>query len=46
VGDQLSEVFRYHQGCNKEEALENSIALLKMGGNALPRDPSEDYPSR
>lgn len=44
VGDQLSEVFRYHQGCNKREALENSIALLKMVGIPSPETRAKDYP--
>jgi peptide/nickel transport system ATP-binding protein/oligopeptide transport system ATP-binding protein len=44
VGNQLSEVFRYHQGCNQREALENSVKLLRMVGMPSPETRVKDYP--
>ena len=44
IGHQLSEVFRLHQGMNKQEAWEASINALRMVNVAMPEKRVKDYP--
>ena len=44
VGEQLMEVFRFHQGMNKKEAREKSIEMLRMVNIALPEQRIDEYP--
>ncbi|MCR4804146.1 MAG: ABC transporter ATP-binding protein [Clostridia bacterium] len=44
IGNQLSEVFRLHQGMSKDEALKASIEALKMVDVALPEKRVKEYP--
>ncbi|HEC62462.1 MAG TPA: ABC transporter ATP-binding protein [bacterium] len=44
VGDQLAEVFKFHVGLGKKDALERSIELLRMVGIPSPELRIKDYP--
>jgi len=44
IGNQVSEVFKLHQGLNKKQALEKSIEALKMVGIPLPEKRIKEYP--
>ena len=44
IGHQLSEVFRLHQGMNKQQAWEASIDALRMVNVAMPEKRVKDYP--
>lgn len=44
VGDQLGEVFRFHQRLSRREALERSIDLLQQVGIPSPGSRVRDYP--
>ncbi|MBO5517365.1 MAG: ABC transporter ATP-binding protein [Firmicutes bacterium] len=44
VGYQLREVFRLHQGMNKEQATEAAVNALRMVNVALPEKRINDYP--
>jgi len=43
-GNQLIEVFKIHQNCKKEEAIEKSIQLLKKVGVSSPEKRMNEYP--
>ncbi len=44
VGDQLGEVFRFHQKCNKREAGRRAVDLLEQVGIPSPASRARDYP--
>ncbi len=44
IGDQLGEVFRFHQGLNKREALNQAADLLQKVGIPSPASRIKDYP--
>lgn len=44
IGNQMSEVFRFHQGMNKKEALEASIEMLKVVSIPSPEKRIKNYP--
>ena len=44
VGDQLMEVFRFHQGMNRAEAKEKAVEMLRMVNIALPEQRIYEYP--
>jgi len=44
IGDQLGEVFRFHQGLGKREALERAADLLHQVGIPSPGSRIKDYP--
>jgi len=44
IGDQLGEVFRFHQGLGKREALEKAAHLLDQVGMPSPASRIKDYP--
>ena len=44
VGDQISEVFRVHQGLRKKEAIEKSLQLLDQVDIPSPKNRVNDYP--
>ncbi len=44
VGEQIAEVFRYHQGLNRREALANSVEMLRMVGIPSPDMRVKDFP--
>ncbi len=44
VGDQLGEVFRFHQGLSKRNAAERAVALLNEVGIPSPASRIKDYP--
>ncbi len=44
IGNQMSEVFRFHRGMNKQEALEASIEMLKTVAISSPEKRVHAYP--
>lgn len=44
IGDQLGEVFRFHQGAGKREALRRAADLLQQVGIPSPGSRIKDYP--
>jgi oligopeptide/dipeptide ABC transporter ATP-binding protein len=44
IGDQISESIRLHQGLNKLDALDKSIAMLKLVGISSPEERVFNYP--
>jgi oligopeptide/dipeptide ABC transporter ATP-binding protein len=44
IGDQLGEVFRFHQGLEKRQALERAADLLQQVGIPSPKTRVRDYP--
>ena len=44
IGHQLSEVFRLHQGMNKQQAWQASIEALKMVNIPMPEKRVKEYP--
>ena len=44
IGDQISEVFRIHQGMNKKEARAKSIEMLKLVRIPAPDQRIDEYP--
>jgi oligopeptide/dipeptide ABC transporter ATP-binding protein len=44
IGDQLGEVFRFHQGLGKREALQKAVDLLQQVGIPSPVTRVKDYP--
>ena len=44
IGNQLSEVFRLHQGMNRQQAWKASIEALRMVNVAMPEKRVKDYP--
>ena len=44
TGDQIAEVFRFHQGMSRKEALERSIEALKIVRIPSPEKRVSDYP--
>jgi len=44
IGDQLGEVFRFHQGVKKREALDRAADLLQQVGIPSPTSRINDYP--
>jgi len=44
IGDQLGEVFRFHQGLGKREALQKAVDLLQQVGIPSPGTRVKDYP--
>jgi peptide/nickel transport system ATP-binding protein len=46
IGEQITEVIRYHQKASKEEAIEKAIDLLKMGGFSRASEMIKEYPHR
>jgi peptide/nickel transport system ATP-binding protein/oligopeptide transport system ATP-binding protein len=44
IGDQLGEVFRFHQGLGKRKALEKAVDLLQQVGIPSPGTRVKDYP--
>jgi oligopeptide/dipeptide ABC transporter ATP-binding protein len=44
VGDQMSEVFRFHQRMSRKEALERSIEMLRIVKIASPEKGISEYP--
>lgn len=44
IGDQIMEAVRLHQGLNKNDALDKSIAMLKMVGIPSPEERVFNYP--
>jgi oligopeptide/dipeptide ABC transporter ATP-binding protein len=44
IGDQISEVFKIHQGMNKQEAREKSIEMLKLVRIPAPEKRVDEYP--
>jgi oligopeptide/dipeptide ABC transporter ATP-binding protein len=44
IGDQLGEVFRFHQGLGKKEALGRAVDLLQQVGIPSPAGRVKDYP--
>jgi len=44
IGDQIMEAVRLHQGLNKKDALDKSIAMLKMVGISSPEERVFNYP--
>ncbi|MGY4690592.1 ABC transporter ATP-binding protein [Salibacterium sp. K-3] len=44
VGQQISEVFRIHQGLSKKDALNKSVDMLKLVGIPSPEERVKQYP--
>jgi len=44
IGDQLGEVFRFHQGLSKREAIDRAADLLQQVGIPSPASRVKDYP--
>lgn len=44
IGDQISETFRLHQGCDRAESNDKSIEMLRLVGIDLPEKRIKDYP--
>jgi oligopeptide/dipeptide ABC transporter ATP-binding protein len=44
IGDQVGEVFRFHQGLGKREALQKAVDLLQQVGIPSPGTRVKDYP--
>ncbi|NWF53857.1 MAG: ABC transporter ATP-binding protein [Syntrophaceae bacterium] len=44
IGDQLGEVFRFHQGLERRQALERAADLLQQVGIPSPKTRVRDYP--
>ncbi len=44
IGDQISEVFKIHQGMNKKEAREKAIEMLKLVRIPAPEKRVDEYP--
>lgn len=44
IGDQISEVFRLHENLSKKEAIERSVAMLRLVGIPSPENRIRDYP--
>ena len=44
VGDQLMEVFRFHQGMSRAEARKKSAEMLRLVNIALPEQRLDEYP--
>jgi peptide/nickel transport system ATP-binding protein len=44
IGSQVSEVIRLHQGCDKKEARDRSIAMFRRVGLSRPEQSFDSYP--
>ncbi|RSL32505.1 ABC transporter ATP-binding protein [Salibacterium salarium] len=44
VGEQISEVYRIHQGLSKKEALTKSVEMLELVGIPSPKERIKQYP--
>jgi len=44
IGEQLTEVFRFHRGMGRAEAREKSVEMLRMVNIALPEQRIDEYP--